>query len=1357
MLSPETELLMQQGAALRALRAELSSVQFDAGLLETLKARRNPAPLVTTEKHHPEPKLRRFAGLEILVENPKGSIRSGVSKSGKRWAVKMTADYGYLKKANGEDGEGLDIFIGPDQHAPNIYVVHQNQPDTGKYDEDKLVVGVHSSAEAKALYLSNYDTPKFFRSVTEIPLASFKKMLTKAEPGSVHWKRKMSRGLDTSAMFSDSEFAADIQTLRRELAAMQFDDSNWITMGGRPGPKGEKHKGGTPVKVSKGGEITAGPARLKGRSMASLKKKLAPQSPYENLGTQTSQTPAVEVEHELSQAAKLGRLSLPTQGGKLDPDLEDAYRRAAAKQGVKLGPFEVNQLSGHATAQVGDDAPDGAPQRNPELDDVMTRHPFHDRMTNTILGEEKQPQPPPTNEKELSQAVARGDIPVEQVLKTHPHLAGPAIVEQHRREKMAELEGKQLLGGMTRNVPEVLGGGTAPDPIAQQILKSPDRDQIVQAIPKGSKAMTGGFEAVVLQMPDGDVMRIGPKKERPNIPEVLQPTERQEFQNYQIERLPKVQTEGITDADVQEMEKQLHARGYTMSDPGPDNLGRLPDGRLVVIDAGAVSPIQQPRPAGNPAENPAGAVPQTGNPAADPKAALHKRVQELRAQGLPTDRAVARAKMEMEKAAAAGAADDAGQPQNRRPAEKPQASQIAAGQHRQAPRHLAPEFQQLEPAPARSAEVAAEPDSGAGGGQSSPLQPAGTESGKVSPGEEGVKPAEQVDLPAAGTGPSAVENGRGASETGVLSPAPQQKAPKGAAQPPAGTESAAAPPRASRTKTAGNAPKSEKAPSRSAIERTLLENLSQSGGGYTLEDEQVLNQAAGAGDPFLFYGKLPTEIKEHMQGRPELRKLFRVTNDRGKAGGADAFGELGDRYLDIAERKAGGSMRQALEEAKKSPDPQMRFLAALHETYGPGWEKTPQEPVAAHDLQPGEEMRINGIPVEVTETEDGERILQDGGDLPEVPVEALDGLRVPVDKGSRHEKTIPPELEDPFGDIRDEVEPEEIRSNREEPPQRSAGGSKESPEGGNVAGKEIGSLTGSQQSMFGPPQEKEKQGNSVDERIARQYDPTATNEMFPEKEPDVFKQIKDEFGKALNQGPPTGENPRSVAQAHYRREIEGDPGTGTPGVQGPPSSATINPPQRVTSPPAPLAPAAAPPVGSAPSETDRGSSAAGGLLGAQNGATVGASSTKDLRGFFASAKNAATDGFIDSMWRRVQSNDPIPRMGTLENRLRDAQKAGKLRTRDDVAAIVSGHAAQPSASPAPSGPAPKVGQKLGKEIKRIQEETRSMGKPMPFTKAFKIAKSNLGMSTADFSVLNDALDKAMEKAQRMLRVSGLLA
>jgi hypothetical protein len=195
--------------------------------------------------------------------------------------------------------------------------------------------------------------------------------------------------------------------------------------------------------------------------------------------------------------------------------------------------------------------------------------------------------------------------------------------------------------------------------------------------------------------------------------------------------------------------------------------------------------------------------------------------------------------------------------------------------------------------------------------------------------------------------------------------------------------------------------RNNKAPTRSGIEKMLLDNLSAVGGGYTVEDEHTLNEAAGAGNPFTFHKEIPAEVKDFIAGHPEaqgLRKLFRVTNNPAEAGGADAFGQLGDRYFNIAEAKAGTPIRQALQEAKNSPDPQVRLLAAIYELPKGETKGRPQS-VNPQKLETGSKFTIKGVPVEVVKDENGHRSLKDGGEIPEVPIDALTEA-LPVDKGS---------------------------------------------------------------------------------------------------------------------------------------------------------------------------------------------------------------------------------------------------------------------------------------------------------------------------------------------------------------------
>ena len=101
----------------------------------------------------------RIAGLDISIENPQGSTRSGTDASGKPWSVEMQSHYGYIRGTKGKDKDHLDVFIKPgttDDYRGTVYVVDQNQPGTKTFDEHKIVLGASSIEEAKRLYLDNY-------------------------------------------------------------------------------------------------------------------------------------------------------------------------------------------------------------------------------------------------------------------------------------------------------------------------------------------------------------------------------------------------------------------------------------------------------------------------------------------------------------------------------------------------------------------------------------------------------------------------------------------------------------------------------------------------------------------------------------------------------------------------------------------------------------------------------------------------------------------------------------------------------------------------------------------------------------------------------------------------------------------------------------------------------------------------------------------------------------------------------------------------------------------------------------------------------------------------------------------------
>lgn len=119
-------------------------------------------------------------GLDISIENPKGSIRSGVDASGKRWSCKLPADYGYIRGTEGADGDHVDVYVGPDRSSPVVFVVNQRDHRTGKFDEHKVLAGFRSEREALKAYCAAFSDGKGHKragSVETMSMDAFKHWL----------------------------------------------------------------------------------------------------------------------------------------------------------------------------------------------------------------------------------------------------------------------------------------------------------------------------------------------------------------------------------------------------------------------------------------------------------------------------------------------------------------------------------------------------------------------------------------------------------------------------------------------------------------------------------------------------------------------------------------------------------------------------------------------------------------------------------------------------------------------------------------------------------------------------------------------------------------------------------------------------------------------------------------------------------------------------------------------------------------------------------------------------------------------------------------------------------------------------
>lgn len=100
-----------------------------------------------------------FQGLDISIENEKGSTRSGTDADGKRWSCVLPADYGYIKRTEGADGDQVDVYVGPHKASRQVFIINQHRL-SGGFDEHKVMLGFNSEREAIDTYVRGFSDGK---------------------------------------------------------------------------------------------------------------------------------------------------------------------------------------------------------------------------------------------------------------------------------------------------------------------------------------------------------------------------------------------------------------------------------------------------------------------------------------------------------------------------------------------------------------------------------------------------------------------------------------------------------------------------------------------------------------------------------------------------------------------------------------------------------------------------------------------------------------------------------------------------------------------------------------------------------------------------------------------------------------------------------------------------------------------------------------------------------------------------------------------------------------------------------------------------------------------------------------------
>lgn len=120
-------------------------------------------------------------GLNVSVENPRGSERSGIDGDGKAWSHEMSDHYGYFKGTEGADGDHVDTYVGKNPNADKVYIVDQIHQADGKFDEHKVMIGYDTKKAAVAAYRSNFDADWKVGKVVEMPVENFKTWLKEGD------------------------------------------------------------------------------------------------------------------------------------------------------------------------------------------------------------------------------------------------------------------------------------------------------------------------------------------------------------------------------------------------------------------------------------------------------------------------------------------------------------------------------------------------------------------------------------------------------------------------------------------------------------------------------------------------------------------------------------------------------------------------------------------------------------------------------------------------------------------------------------------------------------------------------------------------------------------------------------------------------------------------------------------------------------------------------------------------------------------------------------------------------------------------------------------------------------------------
>jgi len=116
-----------------------------------------------------------FQDIPIAIENAPDTIRHWKAPDGTEGNTHMLFAYGYVENSGGMDGDEVDVYVGPDPRAQMVYVIHQQNPNTGIYDETKTMLGFPSEQMAVEAYKYHFNRDDFLVTVDPMSVGAFKR------------------------------------------------------------------------------------------------------------------------------------------------------------------------------------------------------------------------------------------------------------------------------------------------------------------------------------------------------------------------------------------------------------------------------------------------------------------------------------------------------------------------------------------------------------------------------------------------------------------------------------------------------------------------------------------------------------------------------------------------------------------------------------------------------------------------------------------------------------------------------------------------------------------------------------------------------------------------------------------------------------------------------------------------------------------------------------------------------------------------------------------------------------------------------------------------------------------------------